>query len=85
MRARGNDINDLCTESRGGGGGGGGGDAASFSPFSWREEVVIHIIRAVLRCTTHYLVFNDPIYGQHLGYVLTHSPVHYAHHPVEFP
>ena len=29
----------------------------------------------------HYLVFNDLLYGQHLGYVLKH----YAHHPVDFP
>ena len=48
-----NDMSDLCSLAEGGGGGGGGGGgAASFSPFSWREEVVIHIIRAVLRCTT---------------------------------
>ena len=79
-------MSDLCSLAEEGGRGGGGGAAASFSPFSWREKVVIHIIRAVLCCAAlHYLVFNDPIYGQHLGYVLTHSPVHYAHHPVEFP
>ena len=47
-----NDMSDLCSLAEGGGGGGGGGGAASVSPFSWREEVVIHIIRAVLRCTT---------------------------------
>ena len=79
-------MSDLCSLTEGGGGGGGGGGGAA--SFLYADSIFLEGKSGdnIKSCAApHYLVFNDPIYGQHLGYVLTHSPVHYAHHPVEFP
>ena len=66
----------------GGGGGGGGGCCGVLSALCMVQGKSGYNIKSY--AALHYLVLNDPLYGQHLGYVLKHSPVHYAHHPVDF-